>query len=66
MVVIGYGFGDEGINQLLEENFLTKGKEMIVIDPKIPNNRLIEDYNTNPIDRSLIDLEIDDWRNLIR
>ena len=35
LIVIGYGFQDCGINDYLVKNFLDKGKQMIVIDPKI-------------------------------
>lgn len=45
LVVIGYGFKDSGINDYLENHFLSKGKKMVVIDPYRPNTKLIDKYN---------------------
>lgn len=33
LIIIGYGFWDDGINQYIEEHFLNKGKVPVVIDP---------------------------------
>lgn len=40
LIVVGYGFQDPGINEMLEEHFLAQGKKMIVIDPARPNSSL--------------------------
>ena len=61
LVVIGYGFGDDGINNVIETKYLTQGKKMIVIDIKKPDTRLIDYYKTKIFEKSLSDMSIEDW-----
>ena len=61
LVVIGYGFGDDGINNVIETKYLTQGKKMIVIDIKKPATRLIDYYKTKIFEKSLSDMSIEDW-----
>jgi hypothetical protein len=61
LVVIGYGFGDDGINHIIESNYLTKGKRMIIIDIKKPESRLIDDYRTTILEKSLSNVSMDEW-----
>jgi hypothetical protein len=42
LIVIGYGFQDIGINNYLKENYLSKNKPMVVIDPCEPKAELVE------------------------
>jgi len=44
LVVIGYGFQDKGINEILEEYYLKKGKQILVIDIAKPACELLERY----------------------
>ena len=53
LIVIGYGFQDCGINDYLVKNFLDKGKQMIVIDPKNPNKKMIDKYKAIHIQCSI-------------
>jgi len=44
LIVIGYGFQDKGINEILETDYLKTGKSIIVIDVRIPSSELIDKY----------------------
>ncbi|HEY4327508.1 MAG TPA: hypothetical protein VGN20_26220 [Mucilaginibacter sp.] len=44
LIVIGYGFQDKGINDLLEANFLSSGKRIFVVDIKAPECDLLKKY----------------------
>ena len=65
LVVIGYGFQDPGINDYLEENYLSSGKKMIVIDPYRPNCELLDKYETNHIPKGVIDLSFEEYTALL-
>lgn len=60
LIVIGYGFKDNGINDYIENNFLVHGKTMIVIDPFKPQSELFEKYNVSYINASVINAPYDD------
>ncbi len=45
LIIIGYGFQDEGINNYLENHFLLKGKNVLVIDIARPKSSLLEKYS---------------------
>lgn len=64
LVVIGYGFGDDGINHIIETKFLTQGKSMVVIDITKPKSRLLDDYRTSLIEKSLADVSLEEWIEL--
>lgn len=64
LVVIGYGFGDDGINHIIENQFLITGKPMIIIDIARPNTRFIDDYNTTLIRKSLNDINYEEWMEI--
>ena len=57
VIVIGYGFQDCGINDYLVKNFLDKGKQMMVIDPKNPHKKMIDKYKAIHIPCSIADLK---------
>jgi hypothetical protein len=65
LIVIGYGFGDDGINHEIENKFLIDGKKMTVIDINKPNSRLFNDYNTQFINKSISLVSEDDWDKII-
>lgn len=61
LLIIGYGFRDDGINNIIESNYLISGKQMTIIDIAEPSNRLFEDYNTTLIQKSLASVTYEDW-----
>jgi hypothetical protein len=56
LIVIGYGFQDIGINEYLEKFFLSKGKQMIIIDPFKPKTHFIEKYNATYIQKGITEV----------
>jgi hypothetical protein len=44
LVVIGYGFRDPGINEMLEESYLSNGKKILVVDVRLPDSPLMAKY----------------------
>jgi homospermidine synthase len=56
LVVIGYGFRDEEINNYLKKYFLTKNRPMIIIDPKEPPANFIDEYKSVYIPKSVIEV----------
>jgi len=65
LVVIGYGFQDSGVNKYLEDCFLSRGKQMIVIDPYKPNTDLIDKYKAVYIQKGVTQLTYQDYLKLI-
>lgn len=65
LFVIGYGFKDDGINYILENDFLIDNKEMIVIDIINPVSRLMDFYKPKFLRKSITDLKLKDWLGLI-
>lgn len=65
LFVTGYGFQDRGINDILEEHYLKKGKEMIVIDPYKPKSKLIENYKIKLILKGVTELTNQEYLDLI-
>ena len=53
LLVVGYGFKDEGINHLIESEFLSQGKRMIIIDTQKLSHRLVNFYKTREFEKSL-------------
>ena len=56
LIVIGYGFQDDRINEFLETYFLSQGKNMIIIDPGKLKSDLFCKYNPLQIQKSIIDI----------
>jgi len=65
LIVIGYGFQDPGINEFIENNFLSKGKKMIVIDPFLPKTSLIEKYGAVHVPKGVTELSYEEYCDLI-
>lgn len=63
--VIGYGFKDEGINDILIENYLSQGKKMVVINRSSISSRLINDYNVEFIKKSFSEVTFDDYLKFV-
>ena len=61
LFVIGYGFKDEGINRILRENYSASKKELVVIDKKIPDCRIITDYSVEAIEKSFNKISFKDY-----
>ncbi len=53
LLVIGYGFNDQGINEYLEKYYLKQGKKMIIIDPGNPNPDFLNSYNAELIQQDI-------------
>jgi hypothetical protein len=65
LLVIGYGFQDEGINKILKHHYLSENKNMIVIDISEPDTDLIEDENCNLIAKSITEVTSEEIENLM-
>jgi hypothetical protein len=63
LFVIGYGFKDEGINNILIKRYLASGKRMIVINRSIPKSNLITDFNIKVIEKPFVDVVYNDYHN---
>lgn len=64
LLVIGYGFSDDGINHIIENQFLISGKPMVVIDIAKPNTRFIDDYKTKLIQKSMDKVTLEEWMEI--
>lgn len=65
LIVIGYGFQDIGVNEYLEKHFLSRGKEMIVIDPFKPKTDLIDKYNATYIEGGVTEIDYESYLKLL-
>lgn len=65
LVVIGYGFQDNGINEYLEKFFLSQNKKMVVIDPQKPKTDFIDKYEAIYISKGITQITIDEFRSFI-
>lgn len=65
LLVIGYGFRDDGINNIIESKYLSKGKKMIVIDIKKPSSRLIYNYRTEVYEKSFSEVSLESWMEIL-
>lgn len=67
LLVVGYGFQDEGINAYLEEHFLSKGGNMLIIDPKLPKATLLDKYSSQykHLSKGITDVEYKEYLSYI-
>jgi len=65
LIVIGYGFKDEGINKILEKEYLSKGKNMIVIDITKPDTKIVDSDNCSLIQKSITDINSEEIESLM-
>ncbi len=61
LIVVGYGFGDSGVNKKIEELFLTTGRKMIIIDPYDTIIDYSSFHNVDIIKKSIVDVAIDEY-----
>jgi hypothetical protein len=66
LIVIGYGFHDDEINRVIQEDFLRHRKKMVVIDIKTPSSRLVSDYNVSVIQKSISEIKIKEWQSITK
>jgi SIR2-like domain len=66
LIVIGYGFGDKGINDYVEKNFLKKGAIMVVIIPKKPVSPLMNYANVKVIEKKMEHVTYADYIKIYR
>lgn len=64
LIIIGYGFKDSGINELLKIYLDKNINPAIVIDPNIPNNSFYKNYKFNHIQKSITSLTCSEWLSL--
>ncbi len=65
LLVLGYGFQDPGINDHIERFFLTKGKRMVVIDPRRPESDLLDRYEFEHVAKGVIDVTYEEYLELL-
>jgi hypothetical protein len=63
LFVIGYGFKDDGINNILIRHYLASGKKMIVIDRIKPKSNLITDFSVKVIEKPFVEVFYQDYIN---
>jgi hypothetical protein len=56
LIIIGYGFGDSKINEMIHENF--NGKKIFVVDIKKIDNPILESHSALFIDGGVVDMDI--------
>ncbi|NII24479.1 hypothetical protein HB364_05285 [Pseudoflavitalea sp. X16] len=64
LFVIGYGFKDEKINEMIEKNYLSKGKRMIVVDPYPKEDAFQKEYDITYIRKRITELTYKEWTSL--
>ncbi|MFA6151051.1 MAG: hypothetical protein WC716_07015 [Chitinophagaceae bacterium] len=64
LIVIGYGFQDGGINDILITKFLSRGGKMIVIDPYKPNTSILDEFGATFIKESIVDVTMEEFGSL--
>lgn len=65
LIVIGYSFKDQGINNFINDNYLSAGKKMIVIDIKRPSKDLIDPKNYKLLEKSIIEITPEELESLL-
>ena len=64
LVIIGYGFKDQGINDMIEKCFDYENKPVIVIDPYIETNdaakRMCKKLHAKMVAKSIEDVDLND------
>lgn len=64
LVVVGYGFKDDGINTIIEEYFDCEKKKVIVIDPFLNSNETIKSFvdkwNAVSVEKSISKINMED------
>ena len=63
LLIIGYGFGDIGINKKIEEFYMTSGRTIKIIDPSEINHKFSKPFNLQFISKSIIDVTLNEFLN---
>lgn len=63
LVIIGYGFGDDGINQKVEKFYLTSKKTIKIIDPNEVKYKFTKPLNMHLISKSIVDVSVIDFND---
>lgn len=66
LIVIGYGFGDKGINDYVEKHFLKKGGKMVVILPSKPSSSLMDYPNVGLIPKKLEQVSVKEFMDILK
>jgi len=64
LIIVGYGFWDKGINEILMNNFISKGIEPIVIDPFKSKSEFYSTHSFNHILKSISDVSFDEFKSI--
>ncbi len=67
LFIIGYGFGDTKINEILKNEFIDKGNRVVIISPSTPTNQFYHDIisleNVKHKHFKIEDMDLDDVYN---
>jgi hypothetical protein len=64
LIVIGYGFGDDGINEIIKNCFVDLGKKtMSIVDISEPETDFMQDDNVHFVDGGVSDMNIESILN---
>lgn len=64
LIIIGYGFWDSGINDILLEKYISKGKVPIVIDPYKSSSPFYNAYKFKHIEKSISHVKLSEFESL--
>lgn len=64
LIIIGYGFWDSGINKILLEQFISKGKVPIVIDPYKSSSPFYNAHKFKHIEKSISQITLAEFESL--
>ena len=53
------------MNEIILDNFKKEESKIIVIDPFMPDLEIFDSYNTEPIEKSIVDLTAQELAGLI-
>jgi len=64
LIIIGYGFGDSGINEIIKENYISTGKEPIVIDPYKSSSPFYQNNDFKHLEKGISQVTVEEFKNL--
>jgi hypothetical protein len=65
LIIIGYGFRDERINEYLEKYFLAKGKTIVIIDPVKPQFELFNKCKCHFIEKGINNVDTKQYTEIL-
>lgn len=63
LIIIGYGFGDSGINKKIEDFYMVGERTIKIIDPNEIKHKFSKSFNLNHIQKSIIDVSLNDFND---